>query len=58
MYFYPNLNLDAFYRKVAEEFQILVEEGNGFDYRKIQIASNTQEQWCRQFVKEHGEAQR
>jgi hypothetical protein len=56
--FYPNLNLAAFYRKVAEEFQMLVEEGYGFDCRKIRIASNIQKQWCEKFEKEHGEAQR
>ncbi len=26
--FYPNLNLEAFYRKVAEEFQMPVEDGS------------------------------
>ena len=35
-----------------------VKEGDGFDCRKIQTVSSTQEQWCRQLVKEHGEAQR
>ncbi|WP_154677788.1 hypothetical protein [Schaedlerella arabinosiphila] len=38
--FYPNLNMVAFYRKVAEEFQMPVEEGYRFDCRKIRIASN------------------
>ena len=44
--FYPDLNLEAFYRKVAEEF------------RKIWIAPNIQEQWCEQFEKEYGETRR
>lgn len=56
--FYPNLNFAAFYKKVADEFQIPVEEGYGFDCTKIRIASNIQEQWCEQFEKMYGEAQR
>ena len=56
--FYPNLNLTAFYRKVAEEFQMPVEEGYGFDCTKIRIATNIQEQWCEQFERENGEEQR
>ena len=56
--FYPNLNLAAFYRKVAEEFQMPVEDGYGFDCTKIRIAPNIQEQWCGQFEKEDGEARR
>ena len=56
--FYPNLNLAAFYRKVAEEFQMPVEEGYGFDCRKIRIAPNIQEQWCGQFEKEYGVTRR
>ena len=48
--FYPNLNLAAFYRKVAEEFQMPVEEGYGFDCTKIRIAPNIQEQWCGQSI--------
>lgn len=56
--FYPNLSLVAFYRKVAEEFKMPVEEGYGFDCRKIRIASNIQEQWCERFEMEYGEAQR
>ena len=56
--FYPNLNLAAFYRKVAEEFQMPAEEGYGFDCRKIRIASNIQKQWCEKFEKEHGEEKR
>lgn len=56
--FYPNLNLAAFYKKVAEEFQMPVEEGYGFDCRKIWIAANIREQWYEQFEREHGETQR
>lgn len=56
--FYPNLSLVAFYRKVAEEFKMPVEEGYGFDRRKIRIASNIQEQWCERFEMEYGEAHR
>ncbi len=56
--FYPNLNLAAFYRKVAEEFQMPVEDEYGFDCTKIRIALNIQEQWCEQFEKEYGEARR
>lgn len=56
--FYPNLNLVAFYRKVAEEFRMPVEEGHGFGCTKIRIAPNIQEQWCGQFEKEYGEARR
>lgn len=55
--FYPNLNLATFYRKVAEEFQMPVEEGYGFDCTKIQIAPNIQEQWCEQFERKNGEEQ-
>lgn len=54
--FYPNLNLTAFYKKVAEEFQIPFETGYGFDCTKIRIASNIKEQWYEQFIKEYGEA--
>ena len=50
--------IDAFYRKVAEEFQMPVEDGYGFDCTKIRIAPNIQEQWCGQFEKEYGEARR
>ena len=56
--FYPNLNMVAFYRKVAEEFQMPVKEGDGFDCRKIRIASNIQKQWCENFEKEQGKEQR
>ena len=49
--FYPNLNLAAFYKKVAEEFQMPVEEEYGFDCRKIWIAANIREQWYEQFEK-------
>ena len=41
--------IDVFYRKMAEEFQMPVEEGYGFDSRKIRIASNIQKQWCEKF---------
>ena len=56
--FYPNLNLVAFYRKVAEEFQMPVEEGYGFDCTKIRIAPNFLELWCELFEKEYGVEQR
>ena len=56
--FYSDLNLEAFYRKVAEEFQMPVEEVYGFNCTKIRIAPNIQEQWCEQFEKKYGEAQR
>lgn len=56
--FSPNLNLAAFYGKVAEEFQISVGENEEFDCTKIQIAPNIQEQWHEQFEREYGEKER
>ena len=52
--FIETMSLTIFYEKVADELQMTVPKGYGFDCRKISISNKIQEQWIQQFEEKLG----